>query len=99
MTKTQARARLNELYSKGCFGKLFEEIGNAIDELDDLISECEDTRDSIEPYENKDDLTEEQQERYEWFDDLISELESFKDDLEDWQSSFGDHQCELEDRE
>lgn len=98
MTKTQARARINKLFNEGILGKLDNAICSAIEELEDLIYDCEDTRDSIEPYEDKDDLTEEQQERYEWFDDLVSELESFKSDLEDWQSTFGDHQMELEDR-
>lgn len=98
MTRTQARARLNKLYSEGCLGKLNAIIGACIDELDDLISECEETKDEIEPYEGKDDLTEEQEERYSWFDELITDLESLKSDLEDYEGYLGDHQCELEDR-
>lgn len=99
MTRTQVRARLNKLYNEGCLGKLNAIIGESIEELDNLICECEDTRDEIEPYEGKDDLTEQQQERYDWFDELISDLESLKSDLEDYEGYLGDHQMELEDRE
>ena len=99
MTRTQVRARLNKLYNEGCLGKLNAILGECIEELDDLISECEETRDEIEPYEGKDDLTEDQQERYEWFDELISDLESLKSDLEDYEGNLGDQQMSLEDRE
>lgn len=65
------------------------ELGNKIDTLDiltmieDLQADVEEERDNIEPYENKDDLTQQQEERYEKLDNLASELEDIKDSLEE----------------
>lgn len=65
MTKTQAKKKLEQ----------------AIDILQDLLLESEETRDEIEPYENKDELTPQQEERYEWFDELVNGLETIIDEL------------------
>lgn len=89
LTKTQIKANLNKLWDKEELGKLNGAIDNAIDVVDSMISDVEDERDSIEPYENKDDLTDKQQERYDWLDELANELNEFKDKLEDWQSEMG----------
>lgn len=99
MTKTQAKKVLKELYTKGVLGKLDSAICEAIEEIESVISDMEETRDSIEPYENHDDLTEQQQERYDWFDELISDLEELKDNLDTWQGDLGDCQERLEERD
>ena len=65
-------------------------IVHALEELEDFIGECEDTRDSIEPYENKDDLTEQQQERYDWFDELVCDLEDIKSNIEELEYNIND---------
>lgn len=99
MTKTQAKKVLKELYTKGVLGKLDSAICEAIEEIESVISDMEETRDSIEPYENKDELTDQQQERYDWFDSLIDDLNELKDSLDDWQYNSNDYQERLENRE
>lgn len=75
MTKTQAKKRFNELLEK------FEDLQA---EIFDFKAECETTAEEIEPYESKDDLTEAQQERQEWFENLAGNLEDITDfDMED----------------
>jgi hypothetical protein len=66
MTKTQARKQL---------AKIKELVEN-------LRIEVEETIDSIEPYENKDELTEAQEERLEWFEELQQTLEDFEYELD-----------------
>lgn len=99
MTKTQARKVLNELYSKGVLGKLDGVLCEAIEELESVYADMEETKDNIEPYENKDDLTEQQQERYDWFEELCSDLEELRDSLDTMQSDLADYQEKLENRE
>lgn len=89
LTKTQIKANLNKLWDKEELGKLNGAIDNAIDVVDSMISDVEEERDSIEPYENKDDLTDKQQERYDWLDELANDLNEFKDKLEDWLDEMG----------
>lgn len=91
LTRTQIKKMLNELWDNGELGKLDSAIDNAIDAIDCLISDVEEERDNIEPYENKDDLTEQQQERYDWLDNLVDDLNNLKDDLETWQGDLGSH--------
>ena len=99
MTKTQAKKLIQDLYDKGCLGKLNAIVSECMEELDNLIYDVEDTRDSIEPYENKDDLTEQQQERYEWFDEFASDLQTLRDYLDDIESELGDNESTLTERE
>ena len=65
MTKTQLKARL---------AKIIEMLNEAQSLMDDLATEAEETRDSIEPYENHYDLTDQQQERYDFFDNAVDTL-------------------------
>ena len=66
MTKTQARKQLA-----------------AIKEMvENLRMEVEETIESIEPYENKDELTEAQEERLAWFEELQQALEDFEYECE-----------------
>lgn len=67
MTKTQARKQL---------AKIKELVEN-------LRIEVEETIDSIEPYEGKDELTEAQEERLEWFEELQQVIEDFEYELDD----------------
>lgn len=59
--------------------KRFKEI---LEELEQLKSDVEEARDSIEPYDYKDDLTEAQQERYDWLDNVYNDLDNAIDSLE-----------------
>lgn len=56
-------------------------------DVDDLISEVDETIDSIEPYGDASDLTEAQETRQEWFENLRDQLSELSDylnvDLED----------------
>lgn len=69
MTKTQAKKKV---------GKIRE----LLMELNDEVME---TIDEIEPYEGKDDLTEQQEERLEWFENLQSELDNALDNLAEYE--------------
>lgn len=68
MTKTQIKKKL----------------GTILKYIRSLQSEVEDIRDSIEPYEDKEDLTNQQQEKYEWLDELASQLEDAYNNLEEY---------------
>lgn len=68
MTKTQIKKRLGDILSR----------------IQNLQCEVEDTRDNIEMYDCRDDLTEQQQERYDWLDELASLLGSVASDLEEY---------------
>lgn len=68
MTKTQIKKKL----------------GTILKYIRGLQSEVEDVRDSIEPYEDKEDLTNQQQEKYEWLDELASQLEDAYNNLEEY---------------
>lgn len=61
------------------------QLAKILDQLLDLQYEVEDTRDSIEPYENKDDLTEQQQERYDRLDELANAIDDARSSLDDYQ--------------
>ena len=73
MTKTQVRAKLKSL---------LERLGDLRAELDDLKCEVEETAESIEPYEGKNELTYEQEERKDWLDSVASELEDLVQNIE-----------------
>lgn len=81
MTKTEAKKQLRTI---------LEKLGEVKDLIDDLKSETEDTANSIEPYENRNDLTELQQERQEWFEDVTSDLENAYDSIEEIESNLDD---------
>lgn len=68
MTKTQIKKKL----------------GTILKYIRSLHGEVEDIRDSIEPYEDKEDLTNQQQEKYEWLDELASQLEDAYNNLEEY---------------
>ena len=68
MTKTQIKKKL----------------GTILKYIRSLHGEVEDIRDSIEPYEDRDDLTNQQQEKYEWLDELASQLEDAYNNLEEY---------------
>lgn len=72
MTKTQAEKAVRLLVQK---------IEEAMSMLEDLKNEVEETAENIEPYENKDDLTPQQEERLEWFEELGEALDSAEDNL------------------
>jgi len=73
MTKTQIKKLLQ---------KTLDKIDDLISELEEAENEAIETADSIEPYEGKDDLTPQQEERQEWFENLASVLTDAKDELD-----------------
>lgn len=78
MTKSQAKSKIVQI---------LEALESVKDIVDDLASEAEETADDIEPYEGKDDLTEAQEERQEWFGDLASILYDAYESLADAQNN------------
>lgn len=68
MTKTQIKKRL----------------GTILYYIRRLHEDVEDARDSITPYEDKDDLTNQQEEKYAWFDELDSLLQEAYNNLEEY---------------
>lgn len=77
MTKTQAIKAAE---------KLAEKLADLISELEDLQNEVQEQADSIEPYEGKDDLTSQQEERQEWFSDSADTLQNALDQAQEAQS-------------
>jgi len=74
ITKTQVKKRVEKLVA------LLEDIK---DQIGDLLMEVEDEVDNIEPYEGKDDLTPQQEERQEWFEEKRDTLEEQHCNLEE----------------
>lgn len=60
-------------------------VGQIREMILDLLADVEETRDNIEPYEDKDDLTDQQQERYDWLDDCVTALQDSLDTLSDYE--------------
>lgn len=74
ITKNQIRRRIQKMI------EVLEEQRNLLEELKD---EVENESYDIEPYEGKDDLTPQQEERQEWLDDCASQLDDQISNLED----------------
>lgn len=81
MTKTQAVKHLCEIR------ELLRQVELAIF---DFKPEVEETIESIEPYENKDELTPQQEEREEWFSDVRDALDELETAVEDNASTLED---------
>ena len=95
MTKTQAKAILRKLYESDVLGQLNTILTDCIEAINGFKDDVEETRDNIEPYENKDDLTEQQQERYDWFDDLYNDLDELADALDTMQGDLNEFEERL----
>ena len=74
ITKNQIKKRLREI---------LETLEKAKDLVFNLSVDVEEERDNIEPYDNKDDLTPQQEERQEYLSDLVDALEEQGSALED----------------
>ena len=74
LTKTQAKKRIAEPVEK------LTELQN---ELDDLTCELQNEAEEIEPYEGKDELTEQQEQRQEWLEETAETMETQTDNLLD----------------
>lgn len=74
MTKKQAKKRISET---------LERLWSMQSELEEINDDVKETSESIEPYEGRSELTEQQQERYEWFDELESKLSDLISAIED----------------
>lgn len=78
LTKTQIKKRIGELLDKMIDLKY---------ELENLYDEVEEEINNIEPYEGKDDLTPQQEERQQWLEDTNYTIDSAKLELEESISS------------
>lgn len=74
LTKNQIRARLK---------KLVEILEDVRYELEMLQSDTQEEADNIEPYEGKDELTEQQEERADYLQETADNLETQADNLAD----------------
>jgi len=73
---------MNKKELKKQLGIVTAKIADIKEELEGIRDEAQETCDSIEPYENRNDLTQQQQERQEWFENAISMIEEHMDALE-----------------
>lgn len=74
ITKTQIKRRLE---------KLIQGLYDIKEELSDLQCEIEEESESIEPYENKWELTPQQEERQEWLNETSETISNQVDNLDD----------------
>lgn len=78
MTKTQHKAAVN---------KLLEKFYQLKDELENIQCDLQEDADNIEPYDDKDDLTPQQEERQEWLSDSADTVQNAIDELDEVISS------------
>ena len=74
MTKTQVKSTL---------AKIINMLYEAQDELDTLSYDVEETIDEIVPYENREELTEAQEERKEWLEEALDTINDQANNLTD----------------
>lgn len=78
------------------------EMGEQLDNLDliarldDLQVEVEDERDNVEPYENRNELTQSQEERQYKLDNLANAIDDIKYQLEELRDRLLDIESEIE---
>ena len=65
MTKSEAKKGIQAI---------LEKVAELSDAMEDLVTESDDTYNEIEPYEGRNELTTEQEERQEWFSELSDTL-------------------------
>lgn len=66
---------MNKKEIKKTLAKLLEDANNLLLDFEALLEDVQETCDSIEPYENKWELTPQQEERKEWLESLAYEIE------------------------
>ena len=74
ITKNQIKKRLREIVA------LLEQAKELVN---DLSIDVEEEKDNIEPYDNKDDLTPQQEERQEYLSELFDTLDTQSDNIDD----------------
>ena len=75
ITKSQIKSRKQELYDR--IQKLFDgKLTDIRDDLEILKEEVEEELNDIEPYEGRNELTAQQQERQDWLDSASTSLDS-----------------------
>lgn len=74
ITKNQIKKRLREIVA------LLEQ---AKDLVNDLSIDVEEEKDNIEPYDNKDELTPQQEERQDYLNELFDTLDTQSDNIDD----------------
>lgn len=74
ITKNQIKKRLREIVT------LLEQAKELVN---DLSIDVEEEKDNIEPYENKDDLTPQQEERQDYLNDLFDTLDTQSENIDD----------------
>lgn len=84
LTRTQLRKRIREL---------IEQAENLKSDLEEIQSEAEDERDSIEPYDGKDELTEQQEERQGWFECACDQIDYALDNIDEFINNLEEIDC------
>lgn len=74
ITKNQIKKRLREIVA------LLEQAKELVN---DLSVDVEEEKDNIEPYDNKDDLTPQQEERQDYLNELFDTLDTQSDNIDD----------------
>lgn len=74
ITKNQIKKRLREIVA------LLEQAKELVN---DLSIDVEEEKDNIEPYDNKDDLTPQQEERQDYLNELFDTLDTQSDNIDD----------------
>ncbi|MBQ2636987.1 MAG: hypothetical protein IJG09_09905 [Methanobrevibacter sp.] len=74
ITKNQIKKRLREIVA------LLEQAKELVN---DLSIDVEEEKDNIEPYDNKDDLTPQQEERQDYLSELFDTLDTQSDNIDD----------------
>lgn len=73
ITKTQIRKRIE---------KLIEQLNDLQLEVQELKDEVENEANDIEPYGDRDELTEAQEERQQWLEDAVGQLDEADSNIE-----------------
>lgn len=74
LTKTQAIKRAQ---------KLKDQIDALLLEIEELQSDLQEEADDVEPYEGKDDLTLQQEERQEWLQEAADQIQEALDQIQE----------------
>lgn len=85
LAKRQRRktmADLNKKDIKKRVSEMLDKLNDIKTELEELASDVENESENIEPYEGRNELTIQQQERQEWLDECQEALESAVSDIE-----------------
>ena len=81
MTKTQIKAKMKKLAKK--LNKIIPILESLEEEFNDLECEVEVEFDEIEPFGNRDELTDRQVKRFDYLETLLCDIGEIRSNLED----------------